>query len=1187
MPVDAPAPQQPAEASRLDVGEADDGHEREADAAADAVMAAGPAESGPAEETAEPAPVAQVPPVRAPRQIRRKAVAGAPAHQFRDGNDEIAARLAGRVADLGSGGAPLSASARAFFEPRFGRDLGDVRIHGGSDAASLAGDLGARAFTVGNHIAFGSGELNPDSAEGRRLLAHELAHVIQQTGARPRRPAPAGGRSRIAQAIGVARLAGDAAVAGAREAARAAAPVMLSAVGTSVQRLGLGDLNPLEWAKKALKALTGDADSGKAALRSEGAAKGAEIDGLAQTKGAEIDGDGRTRGSEIDGDGRTKGGEIDGQGKEKGTEIDAQGQERGGQIETDGQTRGGELEADGQTRGGEVDQQGRERGAQLEAEGREHAAQLEAESAERRAQVEADAEAKDAELEGDAQAKEQELQEQGRAKGEEVRGDAEARTQEVDADRTRQELADHAEQEAVEKAVTEGANTLRDEARGKSGEVESGWSNLHTEATGIVARLDAEAGALCSRFQGKAQEFVQNLDKGIRPVFNEIKQGFDTIQREAEAAWAAFMDRIGPVLQQIEQKWSQFTDWVGKNVWEPLKARASELARWAGDLASQAWEKAKQAWEALKQKAEAAFNWIKEKLLAAVEWLKGLGDRARAWIKGKADAARNWIRGKADAARNWIRGRAAAARNWIKGKATAARNWIKGKANAARGWIKGKATAARNWVKGKADGARSWIKGKADGARNWIKGKATAATSWIRDKGHGAVSAIESRVTGLVDSISSKGGPIMKWLGGAVNSLVSGVADVGHGAVDVVSGALGRGLQFVEDKATGAVTWVENKATGAVTWVENKATGAITWLEQRATGAVNFVEQKATGAVNFLERAATGAVSFVEQKATGAVNFLEQKATGAVNFLERTATGAVGLMERAASGAVTLLERAASGAVTLVEGAVKVALGGLALVGYGVYKLGEGAFNLVKAGWDKASEWLGQAYEWCKERISELGTWLNENVIQPAWQWLQEQWASFQQWFKDTFPGLVKCWEVFKEWAGTIGAYIGEQLTALLAWFNALPDWMQYLILGMIAPFSAFPLIAKLWNELPPGVREGLHLVLDVLGLIPGYGAIADLVNSLLYLAEGDFLNAAMGLLFAIPGLGDVAKGGDLLKDAGRLIKNLGPQALELLKKADPRQLLAAIRQGADELADFLRRLGGEGVARETGDEAA
>ncbi|WP_058187123.1 eCIS core domain-containing protein [Terracidiphilus gabretensis] len=84
---------------------------------------------------------------------------------------------------LHSSGVPLDRSDRSFFESRFGMDFSKVRIHTGAEAASSARDVAARAYTVGDRIVFDSGQYSPHSAEGRKLLAHELTHVVQQGGA--------------------------------------------------------------------------------------------------------------------------------------------------------------------------------------------------------------------------------------------------------------------------------------------------------------------------------------------------------------------------------------------------------------------------------------------------------------------------------------------------------------------------------------------------------------------------------------------------------------------------------------------------------------------------------------------------------------------------------------------------------------------------------------------------------------------------------------------------------------------------------------------------------------------------------------------------------------------------------------------------------------------------------------------
>lgn len=90
------------------------------------------------------------------------------------------AYVQGQIQSLRGRGQPLTRSARDFFEPRFGRDFGRVRIHTGEMAAELSQSLRARAFTAGRDVFFNTGQYAPGSPAGRRLLAHELTHVAQQ-----------------------------------------------------------------------------------------------------------------------------------------------------------------------------------------------------------------------------------------------------------------------------------------------------------------------------------------------------------------------------------------------------------------------------------------------------------------------------------------------------------------------------------------------------------------------------------------------------------------------------------------------------------------------------------------------------------------------------------------------------------------------------------------------------------------------------------------------------------------------------------------------------------------------------------------------------------------------------------------------------------------------------------------------
>lgn len=98
----------------------------------------------------------------------------------REAGDSARSSGAGRVPDGGKG---LEPADRKFFESRFGHDFAGVRLHAGREANANASALRARAYTVGSDIYFAANEYRPHTAEGRRLLSHELTHVVQQRGA--------------------------------------------------------------------------------------------------------------------------------------------------------------------------------------------------------------------------------------------------------------------------------------------------------------------------------------------------------------------------------------------------------------------------------------------------------------------------------------------------------------------------------------------------------------------------------------------------------------------------------------------------------------------------------------------------------------------------------------------------------------------------------------------------------------------------------------------------------------------------------------------------------------------------------------------------------------------------------------------------------------------------------------------
>jgi hypothetical protein len=183
MPPVFPAPRLPGPIqANLNVGAIDDRLEHEADRVADQVVRM---------------PAAKVSVAASSPQVSRNCGACEDEEKLRKkpGGPRVAGGEAPAIVHevLCSPGQPLDAATRAYFEPRFGHDFSHVRVHTGTSAEQSARDVNAHAYTVGHDIAFGPGRSAPGTQEERRLIAHELTHVVQQAWVGPslqRQPQP-------------------------------------------------------------------------------------------------------------------------------------------------------------------------------------------------------------------------------------------------------------------------------------------------------------------------------------------------------------------------------------------------------------------------------------------------------------------------------------------------------------------------------------------------------------------------------------------------------------------------------------------------------------------------------------------------------------------------------------------------------------------------------------------------------------------------------------------------------------------------------------------------------------------------------------------------------------------------------------------------------------------------------------
>ena len=132
------------------------------------------------------------------------------------------------------GGSPLDRDTRGFMESRLGADFSDVRIHTDSKASDSARSVQAHAYTVGSDVVFQSGKYQPESDSGKRMLAHELTHVVQQRSG-PVAGTPAAGGIKISHPSDSFEQAAESS-ADRVMSSGTPAPAAASSVQTSVQR---------------------------------------------------------------------------------------------------------------------------------------------------------------------------------------------------------------------------------------------------------------------------------------------------------------------------------------------------------------------------------------------------------------------------------------------------------------------------------------------------------------------------------------------------------------------------------------------------------------------------------------------------------------------------------------------------------------------------------------------------------------------------------------------------------------------------------------------------------------------------------------------------------------------------------------------------------------------------------------
>lgn len=186
--------------AKLTVGAADDAYEQEADRVASEVMST-PSPTGDSGVQREAAPEDDELAMKRHPDIVQRAALGeedemgamkriqrASDEQDMMGSFDVEGQLESQIQGEKGGGQNMDSGDRQFMESRFGQDFSDVKVHTGGQSDAINRSIGARAFTNGSDVFLRGGEYNPGTSAGRELLAHELTHVVQQTGSKPLQP---------------------------------------------------------------------------------------------------------------------------------------------------------------------------------------------------------------------------------------------------------------------------------------------------------------------------------------------------------------------------------------------------------------------------------------------------------------------------------------------------------------------------------------------------------------------------------------------------------------------------------------------------------------------------------------------------------------------------------------------------------------------------------------------------------------------------------------------------------------------------------------------------------------------------------------------------------------------------------------------------------------------------------------
>ena len=491
-----------------------------------------------------------------------------------------------------------------------------------------------------------------------------------------------------------------------------------------------------------------------------------------------------------------------------------------------------------------------------------------------------------------------------------------------------------------------------------------------------------------------------------------------------------------------------------------------------------------------------------------------------------------------------------------------------------RAFIGEKVDGAKAWVGEKVDGAKAWVGEKVDGAKAWVGEKVGPAVSLLTEKGSSFMSAIQEKGQAFASSVREKGSAILQWVSGAVNSVISGLEGTKNSAVSGLRGAVNSGSNWLDQKSQSAANFVGEKGNSAANFVDSQSTNAASFVEDKGNSAATVINEQSTTASNLLADK-NAAANWVAEKGNSAANWVDSQSTNAANFVENKGNSAATVINEQSTNAAHVIDEKGHTVSQWVKEKGNQAVDS-------VDAAGTYAINFIKNPQEEGQKLLNQAgegiqarWEWFKENTVKNANWVQENVnwvsgkvnqeiIQPATDWVQQGWNRVQGWMESTFPGLTRCWKVFQEYSSVFAGYLKQK----------------------------GEMVAKWWQDSYPTISAWGHGILDVVGIvgdaIPVVGnivaAVADVLNTVWYAAEGDWVNAGLSAFAIIPYIGTAAKGGKYLgkalkfvDDIVKLASKYGDNVVQLFSKYGRKIGDLFVKYG-DEVIQAFAKYGDEAV---------